>query len=41
VEMLVRGVVQLEAMLEAWNLADRKRRLLDEQEGMELPEDDD
>jgi hypothetical protein len=39
--MLVRGVVQLEAMLEAWNLADRKRRLLDEQEGMELPEDDD
>jgi hypothetical protein len=38
--MLIRGVVQLEALLEAWNLADRRRRLLDRQEGMELIDGD-
>jgi hypothetical protein len=39
--MLVRGVVQLEALLEAWSLADRKRRLLDEQEAMGIFDEED
>jgi len=38
--MLVRGVVQLEALLEAFNLADKKRRLAAEQEDMDLLENE-
>lgn len=33
--------MQLEALVEAWNLADKKRRLLDEQEGIGISGDDD
>lgn len=40
-EMLVRGVVQLETLVENWNLAHRKRRLLAEQQSESSSDDED
>ena len=39
--MLVRGVVQLETLMGNWSLADRKRHLLAEKQGMSPSDDDD
>ncbi|TVY21399.1 RNA polymerase I-specific transcription initiation factor rrn7 [Lachnellula arida] len=40
-KMLVRGVVQLETLMGNWNLADRKRRLLAEQQSVSSSDDED
>lgn len=40
-EMLVRGVVQLETLMENWNLAARKRRLLAEQQSVSSSDEED
>jgi len=40
-QTLVKGVVQLETLMENWNLADRKRRLLAEQQSVSSSDDED